>query len=164
MDGNDTAYFEYLKWKEVGYSGDFKALVELTAGTHTNCRQCILATDWQRYGHGVGPYDEPIGWKPQYIDQRQIEGQKVFLVRERGMYRFTVIVIHEMSLRALVEGILKGIEPKEVNKWKNNEHPDYERIGPALYAIYHVPSKNVIHSDEAVLNLLDFVELEVIFV
>ena len=67
-------------------------------------------------------------------------------------------------MESLVESVLTSIEKKEVNLWKHNEHPDYDRIGPAVYAVYHVPSKHVIHSDAAVENLPNYVELEVILV
>ena len=59
MDSNDTAYNEYLRWKTEGYSGDFKAMVELTA-MHTACRQCNLGGDRLRLKRGIAPYDEPL--------------------------------------------------------------------------------------------------------
>jgi len=160
LDANETAYNLYLQWKHDGFSGDFKALVELTSATHTNCRQCILAMDWSRYKNGHTQYDEPLA----IFDYGDEENGKWLYVRERGMYRFTLIRIEENTLEALAKNVLQSIQPKPVNTWKNNEHPHYERIGPAVYAIYHVPSKHVINSDAAVENLRDNVELEVIFV
>ena len=161
MDSNETAYNEYLKWKIEGYSGDFKALVELTS-THTNCRQCILATDWSRYQNGITKFDEPI----KILDYTNNENQnnKIFYVRERGNYKFILIRIESNTLQSLVKNILQSIKPKKVNKFLNNEHPNYDRIGPAVYAIYHVPSKHTIHTNIAVQNLPNYAELEVILV
>lgn len=169
LDGNDTAYNEYIKWKYNGFSGDFKALIELTSGTHTNCRQCILATDWSRYKNGnTKTMDQP----KQIFDYTHGDGDgdnndsdnKWIFVRERGMYRFVLIRIEENTLEMLTKNILQSIKPKKVNRWKNNDHPNYERIGPALYAIYHIPTKHVINSDQVIQNLQNYVELEVIFV
>lgn len=132
-------------------------MVELTSATHTNCRQCILATDWARYEHGVTKYDEDVK-EFKYGDG------KLLYVRERGMYRFKLIQIEENTLESFVKNVIQSIKPKEVNRWKNNDHPHYDRIGPALYAIYHVPTKNVVNTDQHIQNLQDYVELEVIFV
>eukprot|EP01084_Bolivina_argentea_P281592 481818_1 len=161
LDSNDSAYNEYLNYKIEGYSGDFKAMVELTAATHTNCRQCILGNDWIRYRNGIGIYDEPINIFEPGSD---VSNGKWFYIRERGMYRFTLIKIEENTLESLVINVLMAIKPKPVNFWTNNKHPNYDRIGPAVYAIYHIPSKNVIHSDIAIQNLPEYAELEVIFV
>ena len=160
LDGNDTAYNEYLQWKVEGYSGDFKAMVDLTAKTHTACRQCILGTDWIRYKNGIGKYDENI---KVYEPGNDGDG-KWFYVRERGMYRFTKIKLEENTLESFIRSVLIAIKPKPTNYWKNNDHPNFSRIGPALYAVYHIPSKHVIHSDVAIQNLPEYAELEVIFV
>ena len=160
LDSNDTAYSEYIKWKYDGYSGDFKALVELTS-THTNCRQCILATDWSRYKNGVTKYDDDI--KIFDYSNGDDDNNKIFYVRERGMYKFVLIKIESNTLKSFVKNVLQSIKPKQVNKFLDNEHPKYSRIGPALYAIYHVPSKNTIHSDITITNLPNYA-VEVIFV
>mmetsp|Transcript_57446 Transcript_57446/g.95443 ORF Transcript_57446/g.95443 Transcript_57446/m.95443 type:complete len:552 (+) Transcript_57446:110-1765(+) len=163
LDGNDTAYNEYLAWKSQGISGDFKAMIELTSATHTSCRQCILASDWSRYRHGMTSYDAPLRVFRGTEDNDSYNGKWLF-VRERGMYRFTLIRLKTNTLQSLVQTVLQSVTPKPVNEWQNNKHPHYELIGPALYAIYHIPSKQIINSDTAIEQLQNYVELEVIFV
>ncbi|ETO21530.1 hypothetical protein RFI_15673, partial [Reticulomyxa filosa] len=162
LDKNDTAYAEYLQWKVDGYSGDFKALNELTS-THTACRVCVFAADRVRLSKGLSKVSDA----PLHVYQFG-KGKTVF-VRERGSYRFIQIQLNEnvdqkQLLQHLIECILLTVKRKTFNQWKNNEHPNYNRIGPAVYAIYHVPSKHVIHSNDAVLNMPNLIELEFISV
>lgn len=156
LDKNDTAYNEYLQWKIDGYNGDFKALVELTS-THTACRQCVLGGDRLRIKNGISKFDEPINFY-------KYGNEKIIYIRERGRYRFTKIQLEYNTIENLVSSILQSINKHKVNMWNQNEHPNYSRIGPAVYAIYHVPTKTVIHSDLAVQLLPNNVELECILI
>ena len=162
LDKNDTAYNEYLKWKIEGYNGDFKALVELTS-THTACRQCVLGGDRLRFANGLTEYDKP---KETFVfgDGNNSGGGKTVFVRERGRYRFVEIKLEMNTMAGLVSGILRTISKHEVNMWTNNDHPNYKRIGPAVYAIYHVKTKNVLHDDKDVEIMPNNIELECILV
>ena len=166
LNANDTAYEQHLTWKHEGYSGDFKAMVELTS-THTSCRQCIFTADALRLKHGLNAdWDQPVVTMNAHNTSSQEEHVKSVYVRERGTYRFTVLHLHRhaYTLRALVSLICQHVPRRTYKQWNNNQHPFYHRIGPALYAIYHLPSKRLIHSNHAVDTMPSHVELEVIFV
>jgi hypothetical protein len=52
LDGNDTAYNEYLSWKSYGPSDQFTYLMDI-GNVHSSCRLCIRTADMHR--KEVGP-------------------------------------------------------------------------------------------------------------
>ena len=68
------------------------------------------------------------------------------------------------TLLGLMSAIIQTINKHKINYWKDNEHPFYENIGPALYAIYGLPHKIGIHNDANVQKLKNNSEIEVILI
>jgi len=161
LDSNDTAYLEYLQWKKDGYSDDFKALADLTA-VHSSCRGCIVAGDWIREEQGPNIWERRMS---TFVQSGTMVGQgKVVYLRQRGMFKFIEVTLREASLSALVDAALSFLPIMEFNTWLNNDQGVNKVPGSRVYAIYNKQYKTVIHSDIAVEEMPEGVELEVIFV
>lgn len=85
---NRTAYEEFLEWKRVGYSRDFKALIDLSA-VHSECRICIRVADLLRRELGDPP-------SPHALADRAARPAQYVLalrVRERGRFWFRTVYL-----------------------------------------------------------------------
>jgi len=171
---NETEYFEKLRWKKIGFSGDFQALFELTS-VHTSCRQCILAADRRRLNeHVFSPDFDSAVFTYVFGKNKKndlSERSKIYFIRERGNYRFYQFVWYlsqnekMLDFVRFVTDILRVMHRRrtEYNTWKNNKHPNYHRIGPALYGVYLYPQKTAVTDTESLNSLPNYSELEVIF-
>ena len=156
---NPKLYSQMLRWKEVGYSDDFKAFGDLSS-THSSCRTCSYIADERRFYLGPNQYDLRVLKTPEH---RNGDGN-VFYVRERGMYSFYEIYLPQLDFIEFIRKILKYIPQKPINLWKDNEDLRPFRSVKRVYGIYSVRSKRPVLHEEDLKALPNNAELEVIFI
>ncbi|GAB5370514.1 hypothetical protein AAMO2058_001499700 [Amorphochlora amoebiformis] len=155
LDSNDTAWLEYMEWKKEGYSDDFKAIVDLTA-THSLCRRCIMVGD-QTHRFKI----------PDPITVSKVKGpgstRKTIFVRERGNFYYHQLDLegNAVSMEGILRGILENIPEMKKKRWKMNDPPKKPR---RVYTLYTIGYKNIILSDDDVLNIKENSKLEFVYV
>jgi len=150
LDGNKTAYMEYVDWKEKGVSTQFRALVDLS-NVHSFCRLCIRIGDLYRWRFGESfeagnPWDENnkqvANSDPKYLKLK---------IRERGKFW-----LRDIYLVALT------VEELEDRVYENFERSSNDAI---IYDIYTIKDRNVkIKTDEDLKQLQYGTEIEFYYV
>mmetsp|Transcript_14662 Transcript_14662/g.20431 ORF Transcript_14662/g.20431 Transcript_14662/m.20431 type:complete len:550 (-) Transcript_14662:27-1676(-) len=148
LDKNDTAYNEYLTWKETGPSKDWIAHIDLGI-IHSECRTCIRSADIDRVLVGeveTGPY---VDLNQEEMNKYKGKDALMIRIRKRSTFYFKRIHLESLTAAELFDKI-------------------YEKYDPEMGAIFKIfdvwdRKKTPIQTDEQVRELSYGQELEVIF-
>jgi len=152
LDKNDTAYQEYLTWKEDGLSQDFIAHSDI-ARVHSKCRLCIRTADLQRLDVGKQFAGNPWQEENDQAAANKSPGSRLVRIRERGKFWMREIYVNTLTHNELNERIIE----------KYQDHP---KLLP-VYSFYNLwdPKRQPITTDEQVQKLFEdaYPEVEIIF-
>ncbi|PRP80129.1 hypothetical protein PROFUN_12212 [Planoprotostelium fungivorum] len=153
LDSNDTAYSEYVRWKEEGPDQRWISFIDLSI-VHSACRFCIRSADIDRKQVGeviTGPYSD------ENIDQAILnEGRDttLFKVRERGTFYLRWFYVRKG------DGVLSQLRKLILQRYADAK-PSVGEIF-SIYKLWDRKKTPITEDDE--LNLLaEETELEVIF-
>lgn len=142
LDGNDTAYEEYLAWKKTGPTDDFTALMDI-GNVHSSCRLCIRTADLHRREVGEVTLGKPKG------EEEPPGALTKLLVRERGKFWMRDIYLVARTRAELASKLAAHVP---------------HGGGAYVYSVYEYWSRREIKTDADVRALEDGTELEVVFV
>ncbi|KAJ7553057.1 hypothetical protein O6H91_06G112900 [Diphasiastrum complanatum] len=171
---NETVYNETLRWKVVGPSDAFKALVDMSA-VHSSCRLCIhLATKIRLQEEAL----LDLSKKRSCRCTENSESWFHLYVRERNRFEMESLYLrsNNLTMRALQEAIIETFNSKtHVPIWKS-ERPTVLKGDNSLkvYKVYPMGSTQhdalytrQLDTDEDLKNMVEntpCLKLEVIFV
>jgi hypothetical protein len=152
LDKNDTAYQEYLTWKQDGLSADFIAHSDI-ARVHSKCRLCTRTADLQRLDVGQQFAGNP--WQQENVQaaKNSSPGSRMVRIRERGKFWLREIYVNTLTYSELKERIIE-------------RYQDQPHLLP-IYSFYNLwdPKRKTITTDEQVQRLFEdaYPEVEIIF-
>jgi len=114
---NRSAYEELLSWKLEGTTRAFRSTMDLSV-VHSACRMCIRLADMNRWqfdwNHDLDEWQNPYSMENKKalasFEKSPAKG-KILRVRERGFFWFHLLVLKEVTMKALVEQIRRRMGP-----------------------------------------------------